>query len=824
MGVPVASLSTTVAGPWQFDPRSALIGAAAAFLLAWLAYALRHQLSAGFRGLKGLLARLDRYLQASTEENYRTQVAARAGSLALPAHVAPLDDLFVEPRLRILPPLDASTSENKPTAETALTISLRQLLGGHPQVCILGAPGTGRTALLAYLALIAARGARAGSASKALDEAVLPHVQERLPLYLSLPAMDWPGAGAAQRGGQQKGAGQPDAVERLVTAALAAVGGSGRMQAPLRQYLTAGRAVLLADGWDEIPPGQQQQATAWLVGLVEALPGNVWLVGAGERGYAPLTEAGFAPAALVALEPPQADALAERWLATGVLGEESEGFDRHRVQAELRRALRAGAHPIELALRAFVHLSDQALPPRKQGALFERVLDLLLWQEGNPWLLTSCRTALGQMALALQREERHSARREEVEGWIEAALPAREDSPNRAVAAVLRALTGRRGVLRPVGSDRYAFVHTLWQAYFTARQLLAGDPAQLIDQLDDPRWAEVLRFYAEVGEMAPVVTAWLRSPDDLFRARLRTTCHWMSAVPEGVAWRDGAMATLARRFLEAQVPQPVRSALAASLASTEVPGVKYFLKHAAQHEDPALRAAAARGLTRLAEEADLPVFEALVQDDEILVREAALRALADVDLTAAVRLLERRLLESDDALMPVVAEALAHSGEEGIAYLHEAAGAENVMVRRAAVQGLAEAGDLDMLHEVMRTEEQWIVRTAATAAAAQLEGQSAMQGLAPLPELADLPWLISWAASRGEGLSRGPAARAVLLRALDEGDQAARLAVVRTLMLVGRPEDAGLLRELLTDSDPEFASVAFAALEELARRYDLHIE
>jgi len=681
MHAPTSYLSEAGLRPWRFDLGSALIGAAAALVLVWLAYLFRRQLRAGQDSAKALLARFTHYLQASTEDNYRTLVATGARPLTFPAHVAPLDAVFVEPRLRLLPGAPQSITEVESVLPPPLAVALHRVLGGHSQLAVLGAPGTGRTTLLAYLAWICARGLSTGNEG---GEAAWRPVLGRLPLQVSLPAMEWgePVEETGQEGEQRSDEQELDAVDRLLGAAVAAVRGSNRMYGPMRHYLGAGQAIILADGWDELPPWQQQRATAWLSELVELFPNNVWLVAAGERGYAPLTEAGFVPVVLAAWDADQVKALAERWAETGILGEGGEDFDARDLATDLQQAARGGARPLELALRAFVHLSDRRPPPDRRTALFERACELLLWQEEDPWLLTTARTTLGQIGLTLQQEGRASVGREEIEALIEAALPlAEEAGPSRLAATAFRALTGERGLLRAVGPGRYAFVHPLWQAYFAARQLVAGDPAILTERSDDARWSEVVRFYAEAGDLAPLVAAELQGPDDLFHTRLRTTSSWIRAAPEGAAWKDGAMATLARSFLEAEVLEPVRQALAESLAMTGVPGVGYFLRQALQHQNPGVRVAAAVGLGRIAGEADLPLLEAAAADADMAVRKAAVRALAQMNTTASIRLLERLLLEGDAALAPAVAGALAECDDEGIAFLREAAEVEDVAVR-----------------------------------------------------------------------------------------------------------------------------------------------
>ncbi len=813
--------------PWRFDMWSALVGAAVALLLAWLVYRFRDALHLGWETVASPLVRLRHRLQASDEDHYCELVARHVRSLTVPAHVAPLDAVFVEPKLLPPTPIPQSTSEIEPVPLPLRALPLHRILEGHPQLVILGPPGAGRTTLLAHLAFVCAR--TTNEKSPPAEAGTTPGLpQERLPLYVPLPAMDWDETDSEGEQGEEeqgeRGAQKGDEVKRLTMAALAAAGGSSRLGRPLRQRLEAGQSIVLADGWDELLPQQRQRAAAWLADLVAALPGNLWLVSAEIRGYAPLTEAGFVPLTLAPWDVRQVETFASQWVKVCAPADESPTVALRELAAELWRAAQAGSSPLELALRAFVYLSD-GQSPAKRAALFDRALDLLLWQEQEEkaWLSAACRVALGQMALELQQEGHTTASREEIEVAIEAALPPPEERPARAVTHVFRALTGERGLLRPTGTNRYAFVHPLWQAYLAARQMVAVAPASLVERLDDSRWADVLHFYVELGDMGPLVTAWLRSPDDMFHTHLCTLSSWISVAPEDAAWRDGAMAVLARGFLQPGQPTIIRQALAEALAATGVPGVIYLFKQALQHPNVEMRTAAVLGLARVAGESDLPDIEAAMDDENPAVRQAAVRGLAHLSIDAATRLLERVLLEGDETLRPVAAGVLAGREEEGMTFLREVVESGDVITRRAAVFGLAQAGARDLLEKMAREDEQWIVRSGASMALAEIEEQEKHPGVAPPPKVERLPWLISWAAAQGTGVGVGDAARQVLLRALVGGEPPVRQAAAQTMAQVGRPDDVEPLRAALTDPDPTVACAALEALAEIGRRYDLKL-
>jgi HEAT repeat protein len=827
--------STLFAQSWRFDPLSALIGAAVAALLAGLLYAFRARLRQVREAAAVQFGKFMNYMRASADENYRRLVAEKVRAFVIPAHVASLEALFVEPRLFVPSRASQSLPEAGPMDVGRRLAPLHQTLEGHRRLILLGDSGMGKTATLGYLALVCATAFERDERRRVDHGSVPESVWKRLPLYAVLSAMDW-GESVREEDIEAEADTEAEAESSkpprrnepndLIRAAVPAVGGGSGYTSALRQYLESGRAIVLLDGWDELTSDQRELAAAWLAELADTWPDNVWLVAVGTRGYAPLTEVGFVSLELAPWDTMQVEAFAQRWVEACAPEEKSSSLLSN-LTVGLQRAMRLGASPLELTLRAFVYLADRQVPTGR-AALFGRALDLLLEeqasQEEEPWWLAACHAALGQVALEMQQGGHSVVGGEEIEAVIESALPPHEERPVRAVNRVFKALTGERGLFRAVGSNRYAFVHPLWQAYLAARQLVAFEPDTLVEWLEDPQWSDVFRFYAELGDMRPLVEVWLRTPDDVFYTRLCTLGSWIGAAPEDAAWREGAMAILARVFLQAHTRAPIRRALAEALAATGVPGVAYFLKQASKRPEAEVRSAAVLGLSRVAQETDLPAFEEALADEDASVREAAARALGRLGTDAAKRRLAIALLEGADDLRPVAAAVLARCGEEGVELLHELTDSGDVMTRRAVVFGLAEIGARDALERMIRDDKQWVVRTAATTAHEELEAQEKAPGASPLPSVEQLPWLISWAAARGEGVGLGDAARQMLRRALAEGDTQVRMAAAQALIRVGRSDDVEVLWAALADSDPDVAGAALMALEQIGRRYDLRIE
>lgn len=798
-------------GAWRFDLLSAAIGATLALIATGLFLHLRGSIVRGWQQVAAGARRLSARVTASAEQRYRERVAGWAVHSNVLAHVAPLDRVFVPPRLTPPPP--------HPDPEAQLQIERSPLLlgaalGGHPRLAIVGETGSGRSALLAYLALVYAR-REAGT--------TLGLPLERLPIYVYLPDMDWePPPEPALRERPQP---PRDEREWLIQHALAAVGGTKAHAAALRQSLTTGTALVLADGWDEIASSEQRErAAAWLGHLADDLPGNLWIVTAGATGFNPLQEAGFTYLRLGEWEPAQVQALRACWAGLFPPAEGEPAVDLRPLDAALSAALNRGATPLELTLRCGLFLARQGLPSTR-GDVFVQVADWLLEPPAarEPlWEAPAARSALERLAFTALQEGRVTLSRQEVHEALQAALPMAEGQAQRGVERLLRTLLAPGNLLRLRAADRLAFAHPLWQAALAASQVLNLAPKEVAGHAEEPLWQPVLEFYAERGMMEPVLQAWLSRPDDLWHTRLRRAARWAALAPAGAQWRNGVMTLLARSLFNPMMPLPVRRGLALALTRTGDPGVAFFFKQALSHKMLDLQVVAAEGLGRLGREADVATLEGALGEVEPRVQAAIIAALGMMNSRAAVRLLARVLIEADQDLRLLAARALARCGEEGIEVLREAVKDEDLLTRRAAVYGLAEVTQpwaRTLLIEISRDDAEWIVRSAADTA---LEGEGVtLPHVGPPLRISEAGWLIAWAAQQGEPLGRGPEALRMLLRAMVEGKPSVRRAAIRALGLIGAPEHAAALRPLLEDEDPETSAVALEALEELSRRHGL---
>jgi HEAT repeat protein len=843
---------------WHFDPISAGIGAVFTLLVTWVVYRWRRTIFQ-FRDRTRTRAReLADKVTASLEERYRDRIVAWASQLGALSRVAPLERIFVSPPFA--PPRAMPNPEAKPST-LRQPLSWKLLLSGYPRLILTGDLASGRTSLLAYLALLHAR-------QESTEAIELP--ADRLPLYVDLPRMIWKERVEVQveesdeesvaeevveevvEEAVEEGEGTPaeeltddvlvelseeegtsqeveapkeklNPLERLIRGALISVRAPSSYAPALRNNLQEGTALILADGWDELEPEDREEIAVWLGQLADELEGNVWILSTGPRAFFPLTGQGFRPLWLEAWTTLETRALAARWMEIFPPAEEEKRQVALTLNQELRTLLQQGANPMDLNLYCWLFLTGSQ-PERAH--LFTEALDRLLQPpEGSDlWSPVTVRAALSQLALTLQEEEREILKRQEILDALQLVLPPAGERPANLEEQILQALVARARLLQPRQNDTFTFSHPLWHASLASRQLAAHPPEIVLEHLEEPAWSTVIDFYATCGPMEPVIKAWLKQRDDMWYTRLRRLAYWAALAPADVKWRNGVLALLARMLLSPALPLPTRRLVARALVETGDPGVVFFLRKAAGHTNPDVKISALEALGHLAGEADLPTLEKALHDADFGVQRAAVEALGMMGDRAAIHRLTRLLIEAEQELRVEAARALALCGGEAWDILREAMDETDLLTRRAAVFGLAEIREpwtRDLLLQAVREDPEWIVRAAAEMVVEARE--TPPEPVQPPLKLSESSWLIAWAAARGEVLGSGEAALTTLLEALRHGDAPVRRAAVEALGMIGDPEHIPALRWARKDETAEVAAAALAALEELSRRHGVTI-
>ncbi|MFI6626902.1 NACHT domain-containing protein [Streptomyces sp. NPDC050528] len=370
--------------------------------------------------------------------------------------------------------LEATATEERhlpdehPGAAFTVQLPAEEALLTHDRVLLRGDAGSGKTTLVQWLAVTAAR-----------DGDRIPYV---LPLRTLIRAGQLPSPAA------------------FLTA-------TGCPHTPpegwTERVLTAGRALVLVDGLDEIPSADRHRTRDWLQSLISAYPGNNWLLTSRPTAVRPdwLASEGFRELTLAPMRRPEVKTFVERWHAAARAPEyEGPLLDSLRTKRDLARL---ATNPLMCGLMCALHRERRGYLPTDRKELYDAALTMLLARrdrergmgalEGSELGEEAQLEILQRLAYALVLSGRTEMDVETAEGIVERCLPTvagRGDA-----RTVLRDLLLRSGLLRQPANGAVDFVHRTFQDYLGARYAVEeGHLDVLLSHADDTQWEDVIRL------------------------------------------------------------------------------------------------------------------------------------------------------------------------------------------------------------------------------------------------------------------------------------------------------------------------------------------
>jgi hypothetical protein len=363
------------------------------------------------------------------------------------------------------------------------TIRVEAALGNHRLMLLRGEAGGGKSTLLRWIAITAARGSFTGP---------LGEWNGSVPFLIKLRS--------------HAGGGLPRPEEFLddVAGNLAGIMPRGWVH----RRLLSGRALLLVDGVDEVTSGQRQAIRQWLKGLVTEFPGIRVIVTSrpAAAGSDWLQAEGFATAFLEQLAPADVRTLVQHWhnavrdcadipcTPERLPAYEARLLARFEAAPHLRTL---ASSPLLAAMLCALNLDREALPRNRMG-LYTAALDMLLetrdTKRGIPSVLERDQKIRILQDIAWQLST--SARVELPKAMVERLVADRLSSmPQVRVPAekVLDELLQRSGILREPVPGRIDFVHRTVQEYLAAKQTAdLGDMDLLIQNAHRDTWRETV--------------------------------------------------------------------------------------------------------------------------------------------------------------------------------------------------------------------------------------------------------------------------------------------------------------------------------------------
>lgn len=449
-----------------------------------------------------LLAKMDELIarnplpgsaDASFEHRYLSYVATRHSQLTIygidlanSPDRWPLDAAYLT--LQALRPTDDQEPEGGGyIAATGSPLPAEEAFADHDLVLLRGVAGSGKTTLVQWLAVTAARGER----------------EDRVPFVLPLRTL------------VRRADGLPAPADFLA-AARVPLHGAAPNGWPDR-VLTAGRGLLLVDGLDEIPEPDRERTRRWLRDLLDAYPGNQWLVTSRPSAVREdwLAADGFTELALAPMSSTDVAAFIERWHTAARI----DAPDPERLTAyetSLLEAVRTkpdlgklATNPLMCGLICALHRDRRGYLPHGRQELYDAALSMLLARrdQERDMLPRDPRDGiqltelpqiqlLQRLAYWLIRNNRLEMDRERAERIIADALPSLLTVASQGDApAIYRHLLIRSGLLREPALGTVEFVHRTFQDYLGAKAAVEdGDFGLLVRNASDSQWSDVIRM------------------------------------------------------------------------------------------------------------------------------------------------------------------------------------------------------------------------------------------------------------------------------------------------------------------------------------------
>ena len=822
---------------FEFDRLSFWLGFIAGTLLWWLLGRLRPLAVRLLQSMResSQLSKLG--ATAVTEIRLRNDVMRHAQGLHLAAPLFSLDEIAVTPQV-LAPPVLTEPGVTPPPSDIvehvlpylpdapelrsfykAPSLTLLDALRGNAHLLLVGHPGSGKTVALAHL-----------SAQIALGQHLPENLKNALPLLVHTADLQLLPA-------------DPESLLAPLLGAISHVCPSltlARLENFLPAALSSGRAILILDGLDELPPPDVTDRVAYIGSLLQKYPAMRAVATASPDFFDGLTRLGFVPLTLASWDEAKRGELINRWsdLWIAHIGPLTNGADA--VDPVLLNAWlindRTILSPLELTLKIWAIYSGDLPGPRVsdwiEAYLARLALDV---PKGRPALEVLARQALlSEKPVFTQREaqgwlteiepppptpqEPPANPPEGAASWpppLESKKPeATEKEPIRD-SRVLPALL-ERGLLVPHPDGKLTFIHSCMLSYLAGCGLIESSAADGMKKMSQWSTATLALgfFAAKCEDSAPSLRPYLDgSNDPLFRETF-IAARWLRYAPENLSWRAHLMRQLARILQNENYPMGLRARALSALALSGTSGVETLFRQSLNSSDSGARLLASLGCGLLQDIKAVPDMKALVQDAHPTVRRAACLALVATGNQLAMETVADALLHGDDDLRRVAAEALANNIEEGQPALKEGATIDDLLVRHATTYGLRRVRQdwaTLTLQQMQVSDEQWLVKDTATQLLDELDKPDPRLPKA-FPDLTETPWLIAFAGERGIGISPGKPALDLLLLALKEGKEEQRLAALEYLARYGESNALPIVLDIYTANQGELRESAFNTL------------
>jgi HEAT repeat protein len=768
--------------------------------------------------------------EAALEERYRQRVLLHAQGLHLAAPLFSLDEIIQPPMLLAPPPrvVPGAPPYNEDIFDTTFPylpdwpelaaiyhcsgLTLSQALSGGSDIVLTGQPGMGKTVALAHLASRLARRE---------PEQDLPI--ETVPFLFHIAELDL----------SRK---KDEPLRTIIESIVENSPNKDVAHIPdfVRNIFTAGRALFLLDGTDELTRNDFIIAVEFIKAIKRLYPKTRIVVTSSSEFLDGLIALNFVHFSMAAWTTKQRGNFLEKWgnLWTNFVAVEVWAHPDIQVDPILLNGwLNPDNHhitPFELTLQTWAAYAGDVCGSRPSDAIETHLRRL---SKGHVSL-----DALETLALQITMNAEPIFDPRKARGWVKAFEPS-EISNNHEIIQNAKTKDSKytqsppslgiinkleeSGLLTQHRKNRMRFVHPIFYGYLAGKSLSKYKSESIFDQ---PSWIGknlALQYLAVFGDVHLLVEKLISTMDRPLSRNLLQPARWLRNAPQTMGWRSQVMGKLFELVREAGQPLGLRGQALCALIQSGDPSVSILFRQLLEEQDNDLIILAAFGCGSLRDNKAVDLLSIHLSNLSPNAQRAACLALVSIGTTAALDKVASALLHGDDNLRRAAAEALANNPGDGYSILKEGSELKgDILVRRAVVYGLGRISEpwaANIVNQLEREDEQWAVRTAATGV---IEARGYLNPHIPqrLSPPTETPWIISFAAKQGLGVSPDKPPTDLLQMALKSGTEEERLASLAYLRTIPVEGVFGALYQAMYGGEPTLREAVFRTLSDIAAR------
>jgi HEAT repeat protein len=302
-------------------------------------------------------------------------------------------------------------------------------------------------------------------------------------------------------------------------------------------------------------------------------------------------------------------------------------------------------------------------------------------------------------------------------------------------------------------------------------------------------WRSMICFLAAQNRIDNMLVSRIgNETDPLFKETLGIS-RWLKYSAPDAKWRILILRRLVDLIRDESLPLALRARFLSALVVSNDSSVAAFLKQQLKSSQSILRELAILGLGSSNQFKFVDEMVEAFKDPDTSVREAACIAVGGFKNATSLQALTTALLSGDDQLSQIAAECLSCIKVDGIEILKQALTMDDLLVRRAAITGLAQIHEpwvIETLEKIAVEDGQWVVRNVAGQMLEIIQNEKSNNRFCK-PTAQQSSWLIQFASRQGSGLSPDEPATDMLLAALKYGTQEEKLASLEYLRQI--PEE-----------------------------------